>query len=59
MSYGKFLILIVLCFAVATPYVMKQRNAQAEAEKLALYCKVAPEKARLDGVDCQTLTRKL
>jgi len=56
--YLKCLILIVIGFVVATPYVMNKRKAQADAEQVALYCKVAPEKARSEGVDCKLLKRK-
>lgn len=56
--YRAFLILVVVGFALATPYVMNKRSAQAEADQVALYCKVAPEKAKLEGVDCVLLKRK-
>lgn len=59
MTYGKFLFLIVLCVAVATPFMMKHRNAQATAAKVKLYCDTAPVEAARDGVDCVLYKRKL
>ncbi len=54
MTYGKILFLVVLCFAVATPFVMKHRNAQAAIFELKRYCDVAPVEAARDGIDCAT-----